>query len=143
MAAVHHLLLGHGLATAAMRAARPDLQIGLVLNPAPVVRPRGGQSRRSSVGSTGSATGWFLDAVLNGAYPADVLEDLAGPIRDVVADGDMATIAAPLDWLGVNYYHDLVLAPGTDPDGALAVPVRGAGALGRRHRGRHRPAAGR
>ena len=53
--------------------------------------------------------------MLNGAYPADVLEDLAGPIRDVVVDGDLATIAAPLDWMGVNYYHDLVLAPGTDP----------------------------
>ena len=128
MAAVHHLLLGHGLATAAMRAARPDLQVGLVLNPAPVVG-REAVSEEVVRRVDGLRNRWFFDAVLNGAYPADVLEDLAGPIRDVVVDGDLATIAAPLDWMGVNYYHDLVLAPGTDPSAPWPYPYTGPARL--------------
>ena len=35
--AAHHLLVAHGLGTEAIRAARPDSRIGLVLNVAPVI----------------------------------------------------------------------------------------------------------
>ena len=120
-----------------MRAVRPACQVGLVLNPAPVVG-RDGVSADIVRRVDGLRNRWFLDAVLTGTYPADVLEDLA-PIREgVVVGGDLATIAAPLDWMGVNYYHDLVLAPGRTR-AAVAVPTHGAGPRRRRHRGRHRP----
>ena len=47
----------------------------------------------------------FLDPILHGRYPADVLADTAG-VTDwsFVRPGDLATIAAPIDVLGVNYY---------------------------------------
>ena len=60
--------------------------------------------------------------MLRGQYPDDVLADLE-PIagRDFIADDDAATIAAPIDFLGVNYYSRHVVraarAGGTD-DGA-------------------------
>ena len=49
---------------------------------------------------------WFLDPVLRGAYPQDVLEHFerhVGPI-DAIRDGDLEVIARPIDFLGVNYY---------------------------------------
>jgi beta-glucosidase len=50
---------------------------------------------------------WFLDPVLRGAYPEDLrayYERLFGPL-DVVRRGDLRTISAPLDFLGINYYQ--------------------------------------
>ena len=49
----------------------------------------------------------FLEPLLLGAYPADLLED----VRDYglaarIHDGDLAQIAQPIDFLGVNHYHD-------------------------------------
>src|SRR5262245_60921343 len=46
---------------------------------------------------------WFLDPLFRGSYPADMV-DLQRPLTDMrwVLDGDMETIAAPLDFLGVN-----------------------------------------
>ena len=44
--------------------------------------------------------------MFRGAYPADMIEHYArslGP-PDSIADGDLATIAQPIDFLGVNYY---------------------------------------
>ena len=53
----------------------------------------------------------FLDPILRGSYPTDLLDDTAAlpwqgrPWQDVVADGDLALISQPLDLLGVNYYR--------------------------------------
>ena len=46
---------------------------------------------------------WTLDPILRGAYPAD-LGDRLDAVAPLVRDGDLETIAAPLDFLGVNYY---------------------------------------
>jgi beta-glucosidase len=60
---------------------------------------------------------WFLDAVLQGAYPDDMLalyEQQIGPL-EFVLDGDLETIGQPLDFLGVNFYRPNVVADGDDP----------------------------
>jgi beta-glucosidase len=114
VASAHHLLLGHGLAASAMRAQRPGLEVGIVLNPAPVVG-RDGVTADTVRRVDGLLNRWFLDATLLGAYPADVLDDVGTAAEGLVADGDLALIAAPLDWLGVNYYNDIVLGPGERP----------------------------
>jgi beta-glucosidase len=94
-----------------MRAQRPGVQVGLVLNLAPVIG-RDGVTADTVRRIDGLHNRWFLDAPLLGTYPADVLEDLGTTADGLVADGDLAVIAAPLDWLGINYYHDLLLGPG-------------------------------
>jgi beta-glucosidase len=106
VAASHHLLLAHGMAVDALRAVAPAAQVGITLNLYPVTPV---DQRPSSVEAARRIDGlhnrWFLDPVFNGAYPADVVADL-GPLMEdgLVHDGDLATIAAPLDFLGVNYY---------------------------------------
>jgi beta-glucosidase len=106
-AALHHLLLGHGLAVEAMRAqARPEQQFSLVLNLATVRTDGDTAAHREAVRRVdGLQNRIFLDPVLRGGYPADVAADLA-PITDFgfVRDGDLTTISTPIDLLGINNY---------------------------------------
>ena len=46
---------------------------------------------------------WILDPVLRGHYPEDTLECFH-PLAPPVEDGDLQTIAAGIDFLGINYY---------------------------------------
>ena len=52
---------------------------------------------------------WFLDPVFRGSYPADLLEHF-GANAPHVENGDFDLIAAPLDFIGVNYYRREVVA---------------------------------
>jgi beta-glucosidase len=115
--AVHHLLLGHGLAVAAMRDQRHDGQVGITLNLYPVDPAGPGQDDADAARRIdGLANRIFLDPVLAGRYPEDVVGDLQA-VTDFahVQDGDLDIIAAPLDFLGVNYYTRHVVRAG---DGA-------------------------
>ncbi|MFI5835793.1 GH1 family beta-glucosidase [Micromonospora sp. NPDC051300] len=116
--AAHHLLLGHGLAAAAMRAADPRTKVGVTLNLSPVVPFSDTDADRDAARRyDGQQNRLFLDALLRGKYPADVVE-LFRDVTDFafVRDGDMALIGAPLDHLGINYYRpNLVMdEPGSD-----------------------------
>jgi len=119
----HHLLLGHGLATEALRAALPaTAEVGLALNLFPVVPAVDDERHRAAAQiRDGYVNRWFLDPVFHGAYPADMVERYereVGPL-DAVRDGDLATIGAPIDFLGVNYYNPMRVEPA--PDGPLHV----------------------
>jgi beta-glucosidase len=120
--AAHHLLLGHGLAVDAIRAARAESQVGITLNlyatAAASDRPEDLEAQRRI---DGIGNRFFLDPVLRGQYPEDVVADLAG-VTDFshVHDGDLAVISRPLSLLGINYYSRHVLAaPEPGPDGRL------------------------
>jgi beta-glucosidase len=106
--AAHHVLLGHGVALAALRAAVPGAQVGITLNPAPIhAATCSDEDRAAALRMDGHLNRWFLDPVLRGAYPEDLrafYERLFGPL-DVVRRGDMRTISAPIDFLGINYYQ--------------------------------------
>ncbi|GAA4726955.1 GH1 family beta-glucosidase [Phytohabitans rumicis] len=110
--AVHHLLLGHGLATRALRAAGAS-KIGITLNPAAVL-PADPQSEADAAAVRvvdGIANRIFFDPILAGGYPADVLEHMRR-FTDLafIQDGDEKRIAAPIDVLGVNYYSPTYVA---------------------------------
>jgi beta-glucosidase len=115
LAAVHHLLLGHGLAVGALRAALPeDAQVSLVLNLATVRAADGTGADQDAVRRVdGLANRLFLDPVTGAEYPPDVVRDTAR-LTDwsFVHSGDLATIAAPIDLLGVNYYQPTVVGAG-------------------------------
>ena len=120
VAATHHVLLAHGLGVAALRRACPDADVGIVLDswpvhpasadPADIAAARIFDGRRNRL---------FFDPVLRGAYPADVVADLAGSLP--VRDGDMELIGAPLDFVGVNNYSRHVVR--ADPDTGEPVDV--------------------
>jgi beta-glucosidase len=123
--AAHHLNLAHGLATQALRAAGPS-RVGTTVLVADVAAA---SDRDEDVAAArrvdGSANRLFLDPLFRGAYPADMLEHYAPTgAFDVVRDGDLATIQAPMDHLGLNHYHHhVVAADPADPDlGARHLP---------------------
>jgi beta-glucosidase len=119
MAAVHHLLLGHGLATQRMRAAATrEMKFGITLNmgtadPATDTQADRDAARRAD----GMGTRIYLDPVRKGEYPADMVEDLASRgTAFPVQDGDLEVISTPIDVLGVNFYFGQDFS-GTDEQG--------------------------
>ncbi|WP_129663099.1 glycoside hydrolase family 1 protein [Phytoactinopolyspora endophytica] len=110
--AAHHLLLAHGMAAQALRIADPAAEVGITLN-LYAVSPAGPGPEDADAARRidGLANRIFLDPVLRGEYPADVLEDLR-PLTDFehVHDDDLAVIATPLTFLGINYYSRYVVA---------------------------------
>ncbi len=123
IAATHHLLLGHGLAMDIIRQ-HTQVPAGITLNLYPVAPrdPGSDADVEACRRIDGLQNRLFLDPVLAGGYPADLVADLAPfGFTDLVRDGDAAVIAAPIDWLGVNYYRDYTVAgtavPGSQPAG--------------------------
>ena len=100
----HHLLLSHGLALQALRAERCVAPLGIVLNQAPVHAASNAPEdiARARI-DDGLTIRWYMDALLHGRYPEDVLEFL-GEDAPQVAAGDLDVIRQPLDFLGINYY---------------------------------------
>ena len=109
MRAAHHLLLAHGLAVSELRRRDPALSLGISLNltHAEPADPADEGDRDAARRIDGMHNRIFLDPLLEGHYPADVLADTEslGWYDDVVHDGDLEAISAPVDVLGVNYYH--------------------------------------
>jgi beta-glucosidase len=111
----HHEQLAHGLAVQAMRAERDGLQLGVVFNPSPVrsegtpPAPADQMQRVDAIHNR-----WWFDSVLKGSYPEDLL-DAYGPLAEAIQPGDLEHIAQPLDWIGINYYFDILLR-GLGPD---------------------------
>jgi beta-glucosidase len=107
LAAAHHLLLGHGLAVQRLRPrlAEGD-QLGITLNLQPVTPVSDSAADRAAADRALLLSNrLFTDPVLAGSYP-ELAREAWGPITDFgfLQDGDLEVIAAPLDFLGVNYY---------------------------------------
>jgi beta-glucosidase len=119
ISAVHHLLLGHGLATQRMRAAavRP-IELGITLNMGTSDPETDSQADIAAARrADGLGARIYMDPLVHGRYPADVVEDLAARgIRIPVRPGDLSVISAPIDVLGVNFYSGHVFS-GVDEDG--------------------------
>jgi beta-glucosidase len=102
----HHLLLGHGRAAIALRAAGAQ-SVGCANNHAPMWPA---SDDEADVGASklfdALWNGMFAEPMLFGRYPQDLM-----PLVDtVVQAGDMATIRQPLDFYGVNYYNPMRIA---------------------------------
>lgn len=117
----HHLLLSHGLALRALRAAGVRSPLGIVLNQAPIEPATDSDADRARARlEDGLLVRWYADPLLRGAYPEDVLRHL-GADAPQVQGGDLDVIRTPMDFLGLNYYtRNIVHAdrPSTPPAGA-------------------------
>ncbi|WP_030689448.1 GH1 family beta-glucosidase [Streptomyces globisporus] len=114
--AAHHLNLAHGLAARALRGVLPgSAEVSLTLN-LHAVRARSQAPEDLDAARRIDAVGnrIFLDPVFHGRLPEDLVRDTAA-VTDwsFVRDGDLATAAAPIDSLGINYYSPAVVAAGT------------------------------
>jgi beta-glucosidase len=118
--AVHHLLLGHGLATQRMRAAATrEHTFGITLNMGTADPAGDSQADRDAARrADGMGLRIYLDPLRHGRYPADMVADLANRgAAFPVQDGDLEIISTPFEVLGVNFYFGQDFA-GTDEDGS-------------------------
>ncbi|MBX3729169.1 MAG: beta-glucosidase [Candidatus Sumerlaeia bacterium] len=110
---IHHLLLAHGLGVRALRAALPSgARVGLVTNPwccVPFFDDEDCVDAARAVFERRNA--WFLDPIYRGSYPAEEWAAL-GPDVPTIEPGDLKTIAAPLDYLGLNIYSSAAVVGG-------------------------------
>jgi beta-glucosidase len=152
LASAHHLLLAHGQAMGIIRHSAPGARAGIShllsdISPASDSEADLAAARRMD----GYENRWFLDPVLHGEYPADMLDWYGRQVPiDFIRDGDLGIAAAPADFLGVNYYetktvaadpaepyHNARLLPRTGrlTAGGLDVGPAGLGRILRRVRG--------
>lgn len=105
--AAHHLLLGHGLGVHALRASGAG-NIGIANNHSAIWPASDAPDDLQAAGIYDNLTNWlFADPILTGAYP-----DALAPFLPPLPDGDLAAIASPIDWYGINSYNPtLVGAP--------------------------------
>jgi beta-glucosidase len=124
LATAHNLLLSHGWAVDVLRRESPASRIGITLNlnavhsatedPADVA---------AALEADGFLNRWYLDPIFRGEYPADAA-DRFGDLVPQAAPADLTTMAAPIDFLGVNNYSRTVVranADGSRPD-IVSVP---------------------
>ena len=136
--ATHHVLLAHGLAAQAIRAAVPGASVGITHNLSPMV------AATDSPEDAAAAAAWTPSRTAPTWTPAcwaatRALEEVGIPTdRSCVLDGDLAIISQPLDVLGVNYYNPTA---GSGPWSGQPVPLR-VGRDGRVRADRHGVASG-
>lgn len=122
--AAHHQLLAHGLGVQALRAAgvRGGIGITNVHSPVEAADPASGDDHLYAALFDIIHNRIFADPVLLGRYP-EVPEELAEMFAPLLAvpEADLATISAPLDFYGLNYYSPNKIAAGSGsadtPDG--------------------------
>jgi beta-glucosidase len=120
LAAAHTLLLAHGLAVPIVRRNSPGAQVGITLNlaqvyPASDSPADGGAARRHA----GFFNRWYLDPLYGRGYPDDMVELYGHDVPSTDPTSDFTTIAAPTDFLGLNYY-----APTFIRDEPSELPLR-------------------
>ena len=124
MHAVHHLLLGHGLATQRMReAASGPVDLGITLNTSMAVPASDSELDQRAAGIVDAlGTRVWLDPLMRATTPPTWCRRSArSASSSPVQDGDLDIIAAPTDVLGINFYFPTQIS-GTDDNGATTTP---------------------
>ncbi|MEU6181420.1 GH1 family beta-glucosidase [Streptomyces coeruleorubidus] len=132
LAAAHHLLVGHGLAVQALRAAGAR-EVGITLNPDRLLPATDSAADLAAVRRVETLHNdvWF-EPLFAGRYPEHEAETwgelLPGDDGSYRLDGDLDLIGAPLDFVGINYYRPITVADApyrdADPATRTAVDVR-------------------
>lgn len=103
-AAAHHVLLGHGRAADVLRRTVSDARVGITIDCVPMYPATESEADVEAAREADVFRNrWILDPVFRGEYPAELRARFA-PDAPAIFDGDMETIAFPLDFLGVNTY---------------------------------------
>jgi beta-glucosidase len=110
----HHLLLAHGRAVQAFRASGVRSRIGPALNLAPAYPGDETEgAKRAAVLADGHENRVYLDPVLRGTYPEDVVAALGDEWPTAaVRDGDLGVIGSKIDVLAIQYYNPVYVLAG-------------------------------
>jgi beta-glucosidase len=121
----HHAVLGHGLATQAIRArGRAGTKVGFAENittAVPAIDTP--EAARVAEAVTREANASFLTVMLEGRYTDAYLEK-AGADAPKYTDDELRTISTPLDFVGINVYRpSIYVLPDEGPSGYKEVPI--------------------
>lgn len=125
LAAMHHQHLAHGLATRRLRELGAQ-ELGITLNLTNAVPndPADPVDLEASRRIDALWNRMYLDPVLKGSYPEDLLEDVGHlGLSGVIHPGDLEIIHQPINFLGVNHYHDDNVSGHPLPEGQPAAVV--------------------
>jgi beta-glucosidase len=123
-AATHHLLLSHGLAAERLRSLVPAAKIGLALS-FNTIRAHDAYSEEAARLLDAEQNHIFLDPILKGRYPAAARPHMLPP-AELIHDGDMELISAPVDYVGINYYSPYYIKRAAPPEANIREePVAG------------------
>ena len=126
--AAHHLLLSHGLAAEALKAAAPrPVKVGITLNLSPVYPASGSKKDQDAARRIDTVLNRsMLDPLLKGSSPVAEIPAARLLTAGLIKPGDLEKIRS-LDILGVNYYtrtvvkndpkYPVVAAAQTQPEG--------------------------
>jgi beta-glucosidase len=129
--AAHHVLLSHGGAVPVIRRNSQNAEVGITLD---IWWRMAASNSRADLESArqddGRAVRWFADPLYGRGYPSDAVVDFTkiGALPnglDFVQPGDMDVIAAPTDFIGINYYSRSINrahAPNNDPQTVFPQP---------------------
>jgi beta-glucosidase len=127
--AAHNLMRAHAAGVRAYRAVGRH-QIGLVVNiePKHLAADASPADRHASVLADAYMNRQYLDPAIKGTYPEE-LREVFGPAWPNLPADEVAALAVPIDFLGLNYYTRAVVKH--DPTGwpVPVVPVKQKGGI--------------
>jgi beta-glucosidase len=117
LTAGHHLLLSHGRAFEEIRSRVGRASVGIAIDCRPVTPATSSDEDVAAARHfDGFRNRWFFDPVFGLGYPEDIMRAYVDQGRFdphlVVKAGDLEAIAAPIDFLGLNYYTTVTVAAG-------------------------------
>jgi beta-glucosidase len=123
----HHLMLAHARALTVLRANCPKAAAGIVINLTPFYPASPSlYDQRDAWWADGQWNRWYLDPLVGRGYPEDVIKH--GRLAlDYVQPGDLDEMAAPIDYLGVNYYTRAIIRSTSVPEKQNLPPTVFAG----------------
>jgi beta-glucosidase len=121
----HHAVLGHGLAVQAIRARGPaGTRVGFAENirvAVPVIDAP--EYVVAAEAATRERNAGFMTVMLEGRYTDAYLAE-AGGQTPRFTDEELATIASPLDFVGINVYRPgWYVEPSEEPPGYREIPI--------------------
>ncbi len=123
LAAAHHVLLAHGMAVPVIRDNCADAKVGIALDHYPQIPASESDADQAAARrQDGVLNRWFLDPLAARGYPHDIVEDYQDPL-EFLRSGDLQSMAAPLDFLGINYYFRNIARSKDIPEEKNLPPV--------------------
>ncbi len=125
----HNVLVSHGVGMQVVRQRCPDANAGIVLNFNPTYPATDSAADQALARMEHEKFNlWFLDPVAGRGYPQAAWEEYGQDVPQI-EPGDMETIAAPIDFLGVNYYTRQVYHDPNGGEGSRVLNTRSQTAL--------------
>lgn len=120
----HNLLVSHGMVVPVIRQDCPDGRVGIVLNQSPTYPATDSAADQALARQEHARFNlWFLDPVAGRGYPPDAWEGYGADVPHI-QPGDMQTIAAPIDFLGINFYSRSVVHDPQGGEGSRVLNIR-------------------